>query len=169
MIKLIASIFAISTLFFSTFYDPDEKVDLITERSVKSNNMTYAVKNISTSINRSVDEVYQFASNPVNFPKWVAFVKSVAKENDLWLAETDLGEIKIEFAPQNDFGIIDHWVTLPDGTKVNNPIRVIANGKGSEIIFTLFWLPERTEEEYNQDAKAVERDLQTLKKILEKQ
>lgn len=137
-------------------------------QQIKENDMTYPVKNISISINKPADEVYQFASNPENFPVWIAFIKSVTRENgNIWFAETDLGNIKIEFVPKNKFGIIDHVVTLPDGSAVNNPMRVIANGTGSELVFTLFWMPDRTEEEFNEDAKLVESDLQKLKKILE--
>ncbi|MFT4063093.1 MAG: hypothetical protein QM642_12140, partial [Edaphocola sp.] len=99
---------------------------------------------------------------------WVEFIKSMTKESEnLWLAETDLGNIKIQFVPKNEFGIIDHLVTLPDSSTVNNPMRVIENGKGSELVFTLFWMPDRTEEEFEQDAKLVENDLAKIKTILE--
>lgn len=130
--------------------------------------MTYPVKTISISINKSAGKVYEFASNPANFPIWVAFIKSMKKETEnVWSAETDLGNIKIQFVPKNEFGIIDHLVTLPDGSTVNNPMRVIENGKGSELVFTLFWMPNRTEEEFNQDAKMVEKDLTKIKTVLE--
>ncbi|MDP4207835.1 MAG: SRPBCC family protein [Bacteroidota bacterium] len=130
--------------------------------------MTYPVKNISVSINKPADKVYQFASNPENFPVWVEFINSMNKETEeIWFAETNMGNLKIEFVPKNEFGVIDHLVTLPDGSTVNNPIRVIANGKGSELVFTLFWMPNRTEEEFNQDAKLVENDLKKIKQILE--
>jgi Predicted integral membrane protein len=145
----------------------DKRLSLVTKQYIKTNDMTYPVKNISITINKPSNEVYKFASNPENLPKWVDFVRSMTKENDIWFADTDLGKIKIEFVPQNDFGIIDHLVTLSNGETVNNPLRVIKNGKESELIFTLFWMPNRTQEEFNQDAKAVESDLQTLKKILE--
>lgn len=129
--------------------------------------MTYPTQNISVSINRSAEDVYQFASNPENFPTWIDFFKSIAKQGDIWIAKTDMGNIKIKFAPLNDLGIMDHKVTFPDGQTVNNPMRVVPNKDGSEFIFTLFWLPERTEKEFNEDAKAVTKDLQKLKEILE--
>ncbi|HRP57205.1 hypothetical protein [Agriterribacter sp.] len=130
--------------------------------------MAYPVKNISISIDKSADKVYQFASSPENFPLWVEFIKSMTKETEnLWLAETDLGNIKIQFVPKNEFGIIDHLVILPDTSTVNNSMRVIDNGTGSELVFTLFWMPNRTEEEFNQDAKLVEKDLTKIKTILE--
>lgn len=129
----------------------------------------HPVKNISISIERTVDEVYKFTSNPANFPMWVEFIDSITKKNSIWLAGTDLGNLKIEITPQNEFGIVDHQVTLPDGTIVDNPMRVMANGEGCELIFTLFWTPGRSEEEFKQDAKAVERDLKRLKKLLEEE
>jgi hypothetical protein len=137
------------------------------KQSIKTNRMTYPVKNITVSINRSADEVYQFASNPENFPKWVAFVKSMSNQGDVWLGKTDLGDIKIKWPPANDFGIMDHQVTLPTGETVNNPMRVIPNNKGCEFIFTIFWMPNRTEKQFTEDAEAVTRDLKKLKEIME--
>lgn len=162
--KYMVSIFASTVLILTACQNSNFE----TKQQIKENDMPYPVKNISIFINKPAGEVYQFASNPENFPVWVAFIKSVTKENEnIWLAETDLGNIKIEFVPKNNFGVIDHVVTLPDGSAVNNPIRVITNGKGAELVFTLFWMHGRTEEEFNQDAKLVESDLQKLKKILE--
>jgi hypothetical protein len=128
---------------------------------------TYPVKNINISINRPPADVYQFAANPENFPKWVKFVKSISRQGENWVAESDLGKLKIKFTPKNDFGIIDHDVTLANGETVTNHMRVIRNNKGSEFIFTLFRLPGRTDQEYEADAKAVSTDLQQLKTILE--
>lgn len=133
----------------------------------KANTRTYPVKNISISINRPADEVYQYASNPENFPEWISFIKSMTNQGDIWIGETDLGDIKIKLTPPNTFGIIDHLVTLSNGETVNNPMRAVANNKGCEFIFTLFWMPNRTEEEFNEDANAVTQDLQQLKTILE--
>lgn len=136
----------------------------------KTNEMTHPAKNISISINKSSEEVYQFASNPENFPKWLAFVKTISeKSGSVWAAETDLGKIEIELTPANKFGIIDHVVTLPGGAKVKNPLRVIENGEGSEVVFTLFRMPTKTEKEFNDDADLVKADLKMLKDILENQ
>ena len=47
-------------------------------------------------------------------------------------------------------------------------MRVIANNKGSEIIFTLIRQPEMSNEKFAEDAKWVEKDLRKLKGLLEK-
>ncbi len=46
-------------------------------------------------------------------------------------------------------------------------MRVVANGAGSEIIFTLFRLPGISDEKFAADAEWVRRDLNTLKALLE--
>jgi len=56
---------------------------------------------------------------------------------------------------------------LPDGQSVLNPMRVVANGDGSEVMFTLFQLPGMSEEQFATDAGMVEADLRTLKTVLE--
>lgn len=135
--------------------------------TTKSDSMTYPAKHISVSINRPAADVYQFASNPENFPKWVAFVTKITRQGDEWLAESTLGNIRIKFPPQNNFHVIDHDVTLPNGETITNPMRVIPNNKGCEFIFSLFWKPGRTEVDFNEDVKAVTKDLQKLKKLME--
>lgn len=75
--------------------------------------------------------------------------------------------MRIRFTERNDFGILDHYVTPGAGSEVYVPVRVIANGRGSEILFTLFRLASMSDEQYAADAALVERDLATLKRLLE--
>ncbi|MEW5975839.1 MAG: DoxX family membrane protein [Acidobacteriota bacterium] len=125
-------------------------------------------KVISVSINASVARVYDFVLAAENMPKWMSsFVRSVTRDGDKWIADTSAGRMEFEFVPRNEFGVLDHWVTLPSGVTVLNPMRVVPNGAGCEISFTLFRLPEMTGETFSADAANVEHDLQTLKKILE--
>jgi len=58
-------------------------------------------------------------------------------------------------------------VTTADGTEIYVPMRVVANGAGSEVIFTLYRSPGMTEDAYARDLKLVREDLQALKRILE--
>jgi hypothetical protein len=46
-------------------------------------------------------------------------------------------------------------------------MRVLANSSGSEIIFTLFRQPGMSNDKYAEDIGLVERDLETLKHVLE--
>lgn len=73
----------------------------------------------------------------------------------------------IKFVGRNDFGVLDHTVTVKPGIEILNPMRVVPNGSGSEIIFTLFQSPGVSNEAFAKDAGMVEGDLRTLKTVLE--
>jgi uncharacterized membrane protein len=132
--------------------------------------MTHQVRHISVSLSRPPDEVYAFVSNPENLPKWATGLGgSIKKVGGEWIADSPMGKIKIKFAEKNTFGILDHEVLLESGVTINNPMRVIANGKGSEIFFTLIRRPETSDEKFEEDAGWVEKDLRILKGLLEDQ
>jgi hypothetical protein len=127
-------------------------------------------QHISISIDRPAVRVYDFAADPLNLPKWAAGLAGsrVEQDGDLWFTESPMGRVTFTFAPRNDFGVLDHDVTLPSGARVHNPLRVISDGRDAcEVIFTLRQGPETTEEEFKRDADAVARDLATLKSRLE--
>jgi hypothetical protein len=49
------------------------------------------------------------------------------------------------------------------------PLRVVATGKGCEVLFTLFRLPDMSESQFEEDSAVVRRDLQALKQLMESQ
>ena len=127
------------------------------------------VEHISVFINRRPAEVYAFASDPGNLPRWAAGLarSEVSQEGDEWVADSPMGKVRIRFVPENAYGVLDHDVTLESGVTVHNPMRVVPNGDGSEFIFTLFRQPEMSDEKFAEDRAAVEKDLRTLKELLE--
>jgi hypothetical protein len=129
-----------------------------------------AVRHISVSVNRPPNEVYDFVLNPENYlPKWATGTNGLLTHvNGEWIAETPTGKVKIRFAERNTFGILDHDFILESGTTIHNPMRVVTNSSGSEIIRTLLREPDMSDEEFSEDAKWVEQDLKTLKDLLEK-
>jgi hypothetical protein len=130
--------------------------------------VTYQVRHISVSIKRPPREVYAFVSNPGNLPRWATGLgRSIEKVNGEWIADGPAGKVKVRFADDNTFGVLDHEVVLDSGTKVHNPMRVIANGTGSEMCFTLIRQQKVSDETFAQDAEWVEKDLRTLKRLLE--
>lgn len=125
-------------------------------------------RTISVQIRCSASAVYQFASSPENLPRWAgAFCLSVHRAGDDWLMQTPTGSVGIRFVPENEFGVLDHVVTLPDGRSLLNPMRVITNGAGCEVMFTLLQLEGMSDEQFAQDAGMVEADLKMLKSVME--
>jgi hypothetical protein len=126
-------------------------------------------RTLSVSIRCSPDKVYEFVTDPQNLPQWAQGLgQSVRKQGSDWVVDTPQGLMKIRFADQNRFGVMDHYVTTATGVEVYVPMRVLANGSGSEVIFTLFRLPDMSDEQYAEDRQMVERDLKALKDLLEK-
>jgi hypothetical protein len=127
------------------------------------------VRHISVSIRSSPEDVYAFASNIENLPRWASGLGgSIRNVGGEWIADGPMGPVKVRIAAPNEFGVLDHDVVLPSGTTVHNPMRVVPNGTGSEVTFTLLRSPEATEEQFDRDAEWVEKDLRTLKDLLER-
>ncbi|WP_245428760.1 SRPBCC family protein [Phyllobacterium phragmitis] len=129
---------------------------------------TYECRSISITIDRDWREVYTFLARPENFPLWASgLVNGLEKSGDEWFADGPSGRVRIRFSLPNDFGVVDHTVMLGDGAEVYIPLRVIRNGYGSEVVFTLFRIEGMDEARFQSDAEWVERDLETLKALME--
>jgi hypothetical protein len=127
------------------------------------------VRHISVSIARPPAEVYEFASDPRNLPRWAAGLAraEVKRDGDEWIADAPFGKVRVRFAQRNSFGVMDHDVKLESGVTIHNPMRVVPNGDGSEFIFTLIRRPGMSDAKFAKDKAAVEIDLKTLKDLLE--
>ncbi len=139
------------------------------ERAMKNDGLS-EVRHVSVSIDRPPDLVYQFAANPENMPKWaVGLGTSFRPRGDgSWIAEGGpVGGATVRFVERNRLGVLDHDVTVASGETIHVPIRVLPNGAGSEVVFTLFRRAGVSAAEFANDAKAVEKDLRTLKRLLE--
>ncbi len=126
-------------------------------------------RTISVTIAAAPNEVYAYAANPENLPQWVpSFCKSVKKVDNDWVVESPLGPAVFRFVASNSLGVLDHVVKLVTGVEMYSPMRVIPNGDGCEVIFTLFRTADMTDEQYAADARLVEGDLRRLKEIIER-
>jgi Polyketide cyclase / dehydrase and lipid transport len=130
--------------------------------------MTSNSRHISMRIERPVSDAYEYASDPGNLPSWApGLSSSVELVNGQWISQSPMGAVTFTFVPHNEYGVLDHDVILPSGETVYNPMRVIADGTGCEVIFTLRRRAGMTDEEFERDADAVASDLATLKRVLE--
>jgi hypothetical protein len=81
--------------------------------------------------------------------------------------ETPEGRVGFAFVRRNEYGVLDHYVTMPSGEVVYNPMRVIADERACEVVFTLRRPPGVSDEDFRADADAVAADLAWLKQVLE--
>jgi predicted homoserine dehydrogenase-like protein len=124
---------------------------------------------IWVSVDRPLAQVYAYTTEPLNMVHWASGVgSSIVPKGDAYAVMTEAGPAQLRFAPRNEFGVLDHVVTLADGTEVNVPMRVVANGEGAVVMLVLLRLPSMSDSEFARDEAWMRRDLARLKEILER-
>ena len=128
-----------------------------------------AARHLGIGIDRPVEEVYAFLADPENFPRWAEGLGHSCEpvEGMTWQAETPMGPMRVMFSEPNAHGVLDHAVIPETGAAMHNPMRVVANGSGAEVVFTLFRREGMSDDEMARDAGMIMRDLAALKALLE--
>jgi hypothetical protein len=102
-------------------------------------------------------------------PIWASgLANGLEPDGEDWIAHGVLGNVKVSFVPSNEFGVIDHTVTIESGLRVYNALRIVPNGDGCEVMFTLLRVPGMSDVQFEADATHVQKDLVTLKTLMEK-
>lgn len=127
--------------------------------------MSMRSHHVSRVISASPEAVYEYASNVDNLPRWAAGLaqSEVVREGDVLVVESPMGRVTVRFVERNDLGVLDHDVTLPSGTVVTNPVRVLAHPDGAEVVFTVRQI-ELTDDEFARDIQLVAADLERLER-----
>ena len=131
--------------------------------------MVHESVHVATAIDRPAGDVYDYVADPRHLSNWAAGLaeRDLELVDGRWVADSPMGRVVVAFVPPNDHGVLDHDVTLPDGTTVRNPLRVIANGDGCDVVFTVHRRAGMTDAEFAADVAAVTADLETLRELLE--
>jgi hypothetical protein len=130
--------------------------------------MLLEAKVVSQAVAVTANEAYDFARRMENLPNWASGLASgVHREGGVWYTESPMGRVAVAMAKKNSFGILDHDVTLPDGTVVHNALRVSPCGDGCVLTFVVLRQPGVGAERFAGDVAHVRRDLRALKRVLE--
>ena len=129
-------------------------------------------RTVSISIDAAPDAVYRFVADALNMARWApGFCQTIAADPGVdrgWRITTADGtQASARFVAPNAFGVVDHWVTLPEAGEVYVPLRVLPNEAGSEVLLTIFRQPSMSEGQWDADCAAVTKDLERLKALLE--
>ncbi len=123
---------------------------------------------VSQTVDVPADVVYAFARQMKNLPLWASgLAKGIEERDGRWFADSPMGRVQIEMAPLNPYGVLDHDVTLPDGTTFHNAMRVTPNWLRSVLSFVLLRAEGTSAEAFEADAEHVRGDLAALKRLLE--
>ncbi|WP_405216881.1 SRPBCC family protein [Agrococcus sp. Ld7] len=124
---------------------------------------------LSVVVRREPQEVWAFARSDEHLPQWAAGLASGALQRvgDDLLVTSPMGLVRVRFVAANELGVLDHDVTLPDGSVTHNPMRVQRHPHGAEVVFSLRRQDGVTAEAFDADARAVAADLERLRSLLE--
>ena len=127
----------------------------------------------SVNIQTSVNEAFEYLSNPLNLPNWTGAFKKVDGQSALLL--TPRGEIKIglETKTNRETGTIDWYMSMPDGSNGIAYSRVV-NGPDNKAIYSFVLIAppgplEEIEGTLNAQIGQLKEELRKLKTILEKE
>lgn len=130
--------------------------------------MTLESKVVSQVVAVEAEVVYDFARRIENLPQWASGLASgVHREKGVWYTESPMGRVAVAMAKKNLFGVMDHDVTLPDGTVVHNAFRVSPCGNACLLTFVVVRQAGVGPEQFASDVAHVRRDLRALKRLLE--
>lgn len=128
---------------------------------------TFEARTLSVSVDRPPAQVHAYVVDARNLPEWApGFARSVRPDGDRWVVETADGPVRVQFVEPNPYGVADHRVTA-DGLEVVMSARVVPNGDGSEVVFTVLRPAGTSDEDFARDVALVEQDLRTLRDRLE--
>lgn len=131
--------------------------------------MTMLSRDIRQPVNRTVAQVMAVAADLTRLPEWArGFAAGAEPDGDGWVIEAPFGRVRAVFDVDVDRGILDHDVTMPDRSVVHNRLRVEPRPHGSELVFTIVRRPDMTDEQWREDARAVQADLRSLAALCEK-
>jgi hypothetical protein len=129
--------------------------------------MAVESRHISEWIDRAAGEVYEYIRDPAHLPQWASGLgNSVEETAGQWYVQTPDGRAALAFAPPNEFGVLDHHVTLA-GKTFYNPMRVTEGEGGCEVVFTVRRQDGMSDADFAGDAGRVTADPARLKHILE--
>lgn len=131
--------------------------------------MTWQARHLSRSIEADPAAVIAVAGDYAQLPRWAAGLSAGIRHQDdgRWVTDSPMGLVEVRFVGPRENGVLDHDVTLPDGTVVHNPLRVLRNDAGSEVVFTLFRRDGMDDAEFAADAALIEADLERLAGLVE--
>jgi hypothetical protein len=124
---------------------------------------------IAIGVQCPFDVAYEFLANTGTWPLWAKGLGDGFHQTpEGWEVNTPHGMWTLKPSPRNTYGVLDHWVSNAEGREFYNPMRVVANGDGCDVAFTLFRHEGMDDAQFEDDARQIKEDLHTLKGLLEK-
>lgn len=122
----------------------------------------------SVSIGAPTAFVWATLANVEDWPRFSPFALAVRRKSETgYVVTSPQGEVVLTSNFDRDLRLLDHTVTLHDGTDVFIPYRVTPNHLGSELIMTNVKSPSDSTEEYEEQLEWMRTELENAKRYVE--
>src|SRR5262245_61195873 len=99
---------------------------------------SHFVKTLTASLPASADSTYKHISDPDNLPYWhSSFCKALKRDSGSLFVESPRGNVLVHFIRGDHSLVLDIVVLMAEGVRLTHAIRLLPNGDGSEIVWTL--------------------------------
>jgi uncharacterized protein YndB with AHSA1/START domain len=117
------------------------------------------------SIDAPPAAVMDLVGDPERLPEWApGFALSVRRDGEHWVVRTDDGERHLRIRVADQLGVTDY---LAPGSELGAFTRIVSNGTGSEMLFTIFFAPDATEQQREAQRATIESELATVRDLIE--
>jgi len=122
----------------------------------------------SVSISAPPEFAWSVLANVADWPRFSPFALAVTQTSETTYTVTGpQGDVALRSDFDKDRLLLDHIVTLSDGTEVFIPYRVTPNHRGSELIMTNVKSPGDTDDEYDEQLGWMRTELNGAKRYVE--
>ena len=135
----------------------------------ETNMSTLETATVSVTIDAPPETVSADIADPSSHPEWATeFFSGTAEDkgDGTWQMNVPRmgGPVLMRIEGDTTQGVIDMYLAplgAPFGSPL--PVRVVPNGDGSDVLFTLTRLPNQTDQEWTGGLESMERELENLK------
>ena len=122
----------------------------------------------SISISAPPESVLELLGDARRLPDWApAFASAVEPDGEDWLIDTDSARFRVRIRVSSEYGTVD--LLRPGDPRRGARMRVLHNGDGSELLFTLVFAAATEGSAIAQQMITVEAELRTVRDLCEAQ
>jgi len=127
---------------------------------------TLLAKTLTASLPQDAQALFAWIADPENLARWhTSFCRALRKENGSLIAESPRGRVPVRFIRDDRSLVLDLLTEVAEGIELTNAIRILSNGEGSEMVWTLVKPDGISEAIFNEQMRWAGSALQNLRKV----
>ncbi len=121
----------------------------------------------SITIEAPPQAVLDLVAEPLQLPRWAPdFASEIRPDGEAWIVGSGADELRVNIRISRELGTVDFLAAgLPPGVEIGAFSRVIANGAGSEYLFTQFFPDDMDDADIARRTATVAGELETVRRL----